>query len=205
MADLDALQSFEETEQAQLTPFAAVGGLYTMGGAESDAAVAHGTSFPPPTSSALVVQETLASPFYYMRYYVGHMGRHGNEFLEFEIKSDGTLKYANNSNYRKDTIIKKQVKLSAAVIEEIKRLVLRSQVLDGDDSKWPAPDRNGRQELEVHIGSTHISVATTKITLMEEIERSEDPEGMTAFYLCVRDIKALVLALIGLHFKIKAV
>jgi protein mago nashi len=35
------------------------------------------------------------------RYYIGHKGRHGHEFLEYEISSDGKLRYANNSAYKK--------------------------------------------------------------------------------------------------------
>lgn len=33
---------------------------------------------------------------FYVRYYSGHTGRYGHEFLEFEY-SDGRLRYANNS------------------------------------------------------------------------------------------------------------
>lgn len=149
--------------------------------------------------------ETMDSPFTYFRYYVGHVGRHGNEFLEFHIDSKGLLKYANNSNYRKDSIIKKQCQVSGAVLREIKRMIIASRILDCDDSSWPEPDRNGRQEIEVHVGNTHISFVTNKITLFEEVESSNDPQGLEAFYFLVRDMKALVLSLVGLHFKIKAV
>jgi len=37
----------------------------------------------------------------------GHSGRHGHEFLEFEY-SHGRLRYANNSNYRNDSLIRKE-------------------------------------------------------------------------------------------------
>lgn len=37
----------------------------------------------------------------------GHQGRHGHEFLEFEY-SRGRLRYANNSNYRNDSLIRKE-------------------------------------------------------------------------------------------------
>lgn len=39
----------------------------------------------------------------------GHQGRHGHEFLEFEY-SRGRLRYANNSNYRNDSLIRKESK-----------------------------------------------------------------------------------------------
>ena len=38
----------------------------------------------------------------------GHKGRFGHEFLEFEFMADGTLRYANNSNYKNDVIIRKE-------------------------------------------------------------------------------------------------
>lgn len=34
---------------------------------------------------------------FYLRYYTGHVGRYGNEFLEFELSEGGLLRYANNS------------------------------------------------------------------------------------------------------------
>ena len=40
---------------------------------------------------------------FYVRYYVGHKGKFGHEFLEFEFRPDGRLRYANNSNYKNDT------------------------------------------------------------------------------------------------------
>ena len=39
---------------------------------------------------------------------VGHKGKYGHEFMEFEFLSDGTLRYANNSNYKNDVIIRKE-------------------------------------------------------------------------------------------------
>ena len=36
------------------------------------------------------------------------MGRYGHEFLEFEFRSDGRCRYANNSNYRNDSLIRKE-------------------------------------------------------------------------------------------------
>ena len=64
---------------------------------------------------------------FYLRYYVGHKGKFGHEFLEFEFRPDGVLfticlfvvvyvtvvlgklRYANNSNYKNDTMIRKEV------------------------------------------------------------------------------------------------
>uniref|UniRef100_A0A7N4V2P2 Mago homolog B, exon junction complex subunit n=1 Tax=Sarcophilus harrisii TaxID=9305 RepID=A0A7N4V2P2_SARHA len=48
----------------------------------------------------------MASDFY-LRYY-GHKGKFGHEFLEFEFRPDGKLRYANNSNYKNDVMIRKE-------------------------------------------------------------------------------------------------
>jgi protein mago nashi len=49
----------------------------------------------------------MSEPFY-LRYYVGHKGKFGHEFMEFEITYDGKLRYANNSNYKNDFMIRKE-------------------------------------------------------------------------------------------------
>lgn len=152
-----------------------------------------------------MISESMASHLHYVRYYSGHTGRYGNEFLEFELKDDGTLRYANNSHYRNENIIKKQARVSPAVLEEIKRLTVQFGVCDSNDESWPQPDRNGRQELEVHLGNTYMSFVTNKITSMTSIESYADSKDLSNFYYYVRDLKALVLALVSIHFKIKAV
>ncbi|RWA06795.1 hypothetical protein EKO27_g8300 [Xylaria grammica] len=50
---------------------------------------------------------------FYIRYYSGHSGRFGHEFLEFDFRvvGDGrsaVARYANNSNYRNDSLIRKR-------------------------------------------------------------------------------------------------
>lgn len=65
---------------------------------------------------------------FYVRYYVGHKGKFGHEFLEFEFRSNGMLRYANNSNYKNDTMIRKQVFVTPAVLKESRRIILESEV-----------------------------------------------------------------------------
>jgi len=72
-----------------------------------------------------------------------------------------------------------------------------------DDSKWPEPDKTGRQELEIVLGNEHISFATTKIGSLLDVQNSEDPNGLRNFYYLVQDLKCFVFSLISLHFKIK--
>jgi Mago nashi protein len=82
----------------------------------------------------------------------GHSGKHGHEFLEFEY-SHGRLRYANNSNYRNDSLIRKEstykpppppparldsyhslnsapsVWVGPLVVKELKRIVEQSEVI----------------------------------------------------------------------------
>lgn len=82
---------------------------------------------------------------FYLRYYVGHKGKFGHEFLEFEFRPDGKLRYANNSNYKNDTMIRKEAYVHHTVMEELKRVIVDSEIMQEDDSLWPPPDRVGRQ------------------------------------------------------------
>mmetsp|Transcript_25031 Transcript_25031/g.35121 ORF Transcript_25031/g.35121 Transcript_25031/m.35121 type:complete len:153 (-) Transcript_25031:2-460(-) len=140
---------------------------------------------------------------FYLRYYVGHKGKFGHEFLEFEFRPDGRMRYANNSNYKKDKMIKKELYVSQSVLGELKRIIQDSEVTKEDDSLWPMPDAVGRQELEVVLGDDHISFTTTKIGSLVDVEKSKDPEGLRCFYYLVQDLKCLVISIMSMHFKIK--
>eukprot|EP00921_Rhytidocystis_pertsovi_P021355 GHVQ01034124.1.p1 GENE.GHVQ01034124.1~~GHVQ01034124.1.p1 ORF type:complete len:150 (-),score=16.29 GHVQ01034124.1:354-803(-) len=142
---------------------------------------------------------------FYVRYYVGHKGRYGHEFLEFELRSDGRLRYANNSNYKNDTMIRKEAYVSQAVMQELKRIIEESEITKEDDSEWPQPDRVGRQELEIVLENDHISFTTSKIGSLSDVQSCTDSTGLRVFYYLVQDLKCLVFSLIGLHFRIKPV
>ncbi|CAN0913978.1 Protein mago nashi homolog 2, partial [Linum grandiflorum] len=142
---------------------------------------------------------------FYLRYYVGHKGKFGHEFLEFEFRPDGKLRYANNSNYKNDTMIRKEVFLSPAVLKECRRIISDSEIMKEDDNNWPEPDRVGRQELEIVMGNEHISFTTSKIGSLVDVQSSKDPEGLRIFYYLVQDLKCFVFSLISLHFKIKPI
>ncbi|KAL8307583.1 hypothetical protein RB593_006117 [Gaeumannomyces tritici] len=173
---------------------------------------------------------------FYLRYYSGHSGRFGHEFLEFDFRvvGDGRsaiARYANNSNYRNDSLIRKEMSVSSVVIDEIKRIVKLSEILKcaqpltptrrarslkiaqlliwrlcrEDDKKWPPKNKDGKQELEIKIGNDHISFETAKIGSLVDVNESADPEGLRVFYYLVQDLKALVFSLIALHFKIKPI
>ncbi|SAM64800.1 probable mago nashi protein [Ustilago bromivora] len=141
---------------------------------------------------------------FYVRYYTGHQGRHGHEFLEFEY-SRGRLRYANNSNYRNDSLIRKEMWISPLMVDELRRIVKESEIMREDDAKWPKKNVAGRQELEVRLGKEHISFETAKIGSLVDVQDSQDPEGLQVMYYLVQDLKCLIFSLISLHFKIKPI
>lgn len=50
--------------------------------------------------------------------------------MEFEFRPDGRLRYANNSNYKNDTMIRKEVKVSPAVLEAARSIIVDSEILE---------------------------------------------------------------------------
>ena len=140
---------------------------------------------------------------FYLRYYVGHRGVFGHEFIEFEFQPNGLLRYANNSHYKSEQMIRKEVNCSSSVIQELKKMISDSKIMKEDDKNWPYPDQqNGRQELEIVSGNEHISFCTSKIGSLLDVQESSDPEGLRNFYYLTQDLKCFVFTLISLHFKI---
>ena len=74
---------------------------------------------------------------FYLRYYVGHKGKFGHEFLEFELRPNGRLRYANNSQYKQDTLIRKEVFVNDILLDEVKRIIKESEIIKEDDKEWP--------------------------------------------------------------------
>jgi protein mago nashi len=147
----------------------------------------------------------MAADDFYVRYYVGHKGKFGHEYLEFEFRPDGKLNYANNSNYKNDRKIYKTVYLSSSILQEMKRIIQDSEIMKEDDNNWPTPDRVGRQELEIVMGNEHISFTTTKLGSVLQVQQSKDPEGLRIFYYLVQDLKCFVFSLMSAHFKIQPI
>ncbi|KAJ5620047.1 Mago nashi domain protein [Penicillium lagena] len=164
---------------------------------------------------------------FYIRYYSGHSGRFGHEFLgvsprnrfagclsltcrtEFDLRtiadgSSAAVRYANNSNYRNDSLIRKENHEVRGPIPPCKGrgTFALTKAPREDDSKWPQKNKDGRQELEIRIGNEHISFETAKIGSLVDVTESADPEGLRVFYYLVQDLKALIFSLISLHFKV---
>eukprot|EP00347_Sterkiella_histriomuscorum_P000245 403376621 len=142
---------------------------------------------------------------FYLRYYVGHKGKFGHEFLEFEFRPNGRMRYANNSQYKSETLIRKEVYVNDIVLDELKRIIKDSEIIKEDDRNWPEPDKIGRQELEILIGSEHISFTTSKLGSFSDVKNSKDPDGLTVFHYLIQDLKCFVFSIISLHFRIKPV
>ena len=53
-------------------------------------------------------------------------------------KNTGLLRYANNSNYKDDVMIRKEVYVGDAVLKELERIIHESEILEEDDHNWYA-------------------------------------------------------------------
>ena len=125
--------------------------------------------------------------------------------MEFEVCPSGKLRYANNSNYKDDSIIRREVCLGPAVVTELKRIIKTSEINTVDDEKWGEPPATRRWELEIKIGNEHICFNCAEITSLNDIQDSPDPTGLTVLYYLVQDLKCFIMSLINLHFKVKPI
>lgn len=57
-------------------------------------------------------------------------------------------------------------------MQELRRIIEDSEVMQEDDNLWPQPDRVGRQELEIVMGNEHISFTTAKIGSLLDVNQS---------------------------------
>eukprot|EP01130_Rhizamoeba_saxonica_P019283 TRINITY_DN9928_c0_g1_i1.p1 TRINITY_DN9928_c0_g1~~TRINITY_DN9928_c0_g1_i1.p1 ORF type:complete len:159 (+),score=31.15 TRINITY_DN9928_c0_g1_i1:29-478(+) len=138
---------------------------------------------------------------FFLRYYVGHRGMYGHEFIEFEFRPNGKLRYVLNSRYKNETTIRREVFVSNIVREELQRIVEDSKINEEDDSKWPEPNSVGTQELEIAFQGKSYAYKTSKIGSLLDVLESDDADGLRKFYYLIQDLKCLVFALVRLHFK----
>ena len=54
------------------------------------------------------------------------------------------MRYANNSQYKADTLIRKEVYVNDIILDELRRIVLDSEILKENDKNWPEPDKVGK-------------------------------------------------------------
>ena len=115
------------------------------------------------------------------------------------------MRYANNSNYKSDTLIKREVYLGNEVLEEMEKIIIDSGILNIIPDKWEKPDNNGKQYLEIEINGNYKKYVTNKIGSYSQVENSKDPEGLGCFYYLIQDLKCFVFSLISLNFRVKPV
>lgn len=158
----------------------------------------------------------------YFWFSMGHRGRFGHEFMEFEINNQGWLKYSNGSHYRKSDAIRKEVQLSSLVLDQIKEMVEKTGILSltaEEEGKWPAVDMGrtqkseqpphdtkdniqGRQELEIVLNGKNLYLRTPKFKYVHDLEGLEEEKNLkTYFHLC-QQLKGFILSLINVHFKV---
>lgn len=65
--------------------------------------------------------------------------------------------------------------VSETVIDELKNIIKKSNILAYSDKKWPKPDKIGKQELNIRIGSQEVTYKTSKIGSSAEVQKTEDP------------------------------
>merc|ERR1711904_62481 len=103
----------------------------------------------------------------YLRYYRGNSGKFGHEFHEFELRPDGKLRFAINTHYKRDGLIRKALHVSSSVPQQLLTLYLTSLLTLTDDTLWPSPDNTGRQDLELLLGPLHVSYCTNPLFTLD--------------------------------------
>ena len=102
---------------------------------------------------------------FYVRYFAKMVvgGGRDQEFQEFEFCSNGRFRFARNflqGGFFEGKQLRKECFLSQASLRVLKGLVLKSGILQMDDSQWPAPTRESRQEIEIKCQGIHVVFAT---------------------------------------------
>ena len=71
------------------------------------------------------------------------------------------------------------------ILNELKRIVVNSVILEQDDTEWPEANKNGKQEMEIVLDNKHISFSTAKFGSVTELKTSKDPKGLEKFYFLI--------------------
>ena len=159
---------------------------------------------PPPASGA----SPPPSGDVYLHYSTTHSGRYGRESLTIQVSPTGRLSYNNSSGYKRGTPIRKEVTLSPAVLVELHRLLAESGVMDLSDEAWPPPSGVGTAALEVVLdggAGGRVKLRTATIGSLLDVVASTDADGLRVFYYVVQDVRCLIFALLGMHYKIKPI
>ena len=93
--------------------------------------------------------------------------------------------------------------MNTCVVNELRRIVTESGILDATDDAWPEPNNVGKQELEITLGDNKLTFETAKIGSLNDVKDSEDPESLRILYYLVQDLRCMFSSLISMHFKMK--
>jgi hypothetical protein len=84
------------------------------------------------------------------------------------------LRYANNSNYKNDKLIRKEMFVSPEIIKEVQRIIADSEITKEDDREWPEADRCETKENNARVPNpnnqkkpTHYSMALSEVVAPE--------------------------------------
>lgn len=134
-----------------------------------------------------------------LRYYAGHEGSFGLEYLEFAVYSGGQIVYKNDSRYKQETVIERSCVVRPIVIEYIVDLIRRSKILHQPREGWPQPGKNGCHELEIRLEGARTRFVTCELGSRSDV-LSRNVGGLLEFYVFSSEIKSLVLNVVGAHF-----
>ena len=63
--------------------------------------------------------------------------------------------------------------MSSLLVSEIKKIIKDSEIMKEDDTRWPQKNKDGKQELEIKLGSEHISFEVSGKKLLDRITDQE--------------------------------
>ena len=129
-----------------------------------------------------------------IRYCTTNHTKSGRIFGEFVVFPGRRLKVG---KFKNDTLNVKEFHLSAADLVEFKRLVLDSEIMKEHDTHWPTPDHAGHQELDITCNNEDWFGKTANVGSLTEVEASDDPVGLKAFYQLILKLRALVSRVIA--------
>jgi protein mago nashi len=143
---------------------------------------------------------------FYCRYYHGNKHRFGVDYYEFELYSDsGYFKYINRTTNKgldrstrdRNDYIVREMFISPLIVQEFKKIVSNSGVLDCSDKLWPEPSNDdGKQELEIRYKGVHVSLMCVEIFSLGFVETTNDVDGLTKYFHVIQDLKSLMSTLL---------
>ena len=134
---------------------------------------------------------------FYVRYLARRDFPADHELHEFEFCSSGRFRFARDflqGGFFQGKRLRKECFLSAASLNVLKSIVVKSGILQTDDADLPLPSRHSRQELEIKCEGAHVVFATHLHPSLSHIDggrRLDHQRSMSDFDAFAEDIKSL--------------